>query len=382
MVKSFNIEEAGIYIEHYLDLKNPNGLLKRSLMIHGGPGIGKSKKVEQIVRAYAAFRGKKFSFTEIGPGIVTLIDLRGSQIEPPDLRGYPFPNGDVVKNLLPGFLPRAEQGGEGVIFCDEINQSDDSVQKAMMQLINDKRVGDWVLPDGWCIIAAGNRQEDGATINPMSSPLNNRFAHITVHHDLKVWVDWANKNDVDAEITSFLVSMEAMDKDKNYLYMLSKSKKEPAYPTPRSWAALSDSIKRWKENHNGELKPEDAYNLALFEVGHGVAAEFEEHLVEGKKINIDVFLKNPKKYHELDKLSHKYNLATKIQGKYKNDAKKNIDAIMSLLFEMEDEIAVYVIKLLKEHDEGKFNGIMLGSKHIDKFMEKYEKYFQHLSAKH
>lgn len=56
----------------------------------------------------------------------------------------------------PSFLPK-KSDKPGILFLDEINAAPPLVQAALYQLILDRRVGEYELPEGWRIIAAGNR---------------------------------------------------------------------------------------------------------------------------------------------------------------------------------------------------------------------------------
>jgi MoxR-like ATPase len=53
-----------------------------------------------------------------------------------------------------------------------------TVSAAAYQLILDRRLGDYVVPEGWVIFAAGNRQGDRGVTYSMPAPLANRFSHL------------------------------------------------------------------------------------------------------------------------------------------------------------------------------------------------------------
>lgn len=109
----------------------------------GAPGIGKSSIVKQIAQQ-----------KDVG-----FIDLRLALMDPTDLKGIPFYDKESHTALWapPAFLPRE---GEGILFLDELNSAAPAVQSSAYQLILDRRVGEYVLPDGWAIVAAGNREGD------------------------------------------------------------------------------------------------------------------------------------------------------------------------------------------------------------------------------
>jgi len=59
------------------------------------------------------------------------------------------------------------------------------------QLILDRKLGEYTLPDGWAIIAAGSRDSDRAVTTRMPTPLRNRFVHLEFEVDVQEWSEWA-----------------------------------------------------------------------------------------------------------------------------------------------------------------------------------------------
>src|SRR5947208_2825514 len=107
------------------------------------PGCGKSSVVRQAA-------------DQLG---LDLIDLRVTLLDPVDLRGLPRLTDDAAVWVPPAFLPR---GGSGVLFLDELAQAPPLVQAACLQLTLDRRLGEYALPGGWAVVAAGNRAGDRA----------------------------------------------------------------------------------------------------------------------------------------------------------------------------------------------------------------------------
>jgi len=155
--------------------------------IWGAPGVGKSSIVKQIST-------KK----DVG-----FIDLRLALMDPTDLKGIPFFDKDTHSALWapPAFLPRE---GEGILFLDELNSAPPSVQASAYQLILDRKVGEYELPDGWAIVAAGNREGDRGVTYRMPAPLANRFVHFEMDIDTNEWRDWGYKNNLDERILSYI----------------------------------------------------------------------------------------------------------------------------------------------------------------------------------
>ncbi|ROR29547.1 AAA family ATPase [Inmirania thermothiophila] len=197
------------------------------LMIWGPPGVGKS----QLVAQAAAARG------------LPLIDLRLSQLEPSDLRGIPFRSGGRVEWAVPAMLPDAERHGPaGVLFLDEINAAPPVVSAAAYQLILDRRLGDYRVPEGWAILAAGNREGDRGVTFAMPAPLANRFAHLELEPHLDDWVAWAEQGGIDPRIIGFLRFRPDL------LFAFDPEHSLTAFPTPRSWAFASAALAKFGDD--------------------------------------------------------------------------------------------------------------------------------------
>ena len=207
---------------------------KRSVMLWGPPGVGKSSIVAAVAREHA----------------MQLVDLRLSQLAPTDLRGLPVADGAVSRWLPPEFLPVA---GRGILFLDELNMAPPALQGIAQQLILDRRVGAYCVPRDWCVWAAGNRKEDRASVFDMPAPLANRFLHFQVEPDFESFRIWAGANGVHEQVLAFLAFRPAL--------LHKPDPKSPAWPSCRSWEFAS-------ELHAASMQVAPA-------VGEGAAAEFQ-----------------------------------------------------------------------------------------------------------
>jgi len=184
------------------------------VMLWGPPGVGKSQLVAQVAEAHEA----------------TIVDIRLSQMEPSDLRGIPFKNEAKVEWAIPAMLPDEKvHGPEGILFIDEITSAPPSVSAAAYQLILDRRLGEYRVPDHWAIVAAGNRQGDRGVSYSMPSPLANRFSHYEVDVNLDDWAAWAYRNDIDERVIGFLRFRPDL------LFDFNPEHNPAAFPSPRSW---------------------------------------------------------------------------------------------------------------------------------------------------
>ena len=94
--------------------------------------------------------------------------------------------------------------GKGILFFDELNAAPPLVQASLYQLTLDRRIGEYVLPDGWKIVAAGNRAEDRSIVFRMPNALSNRFTHLDFEVDYEDWRIWAIDRGIHPMIIGFL----------------------------------------------------------------------------------------------------------------------------------------------------------------------------------
>ncbi|KAA3626874.1 MAG: AAA family ATPase [Proteobacteria bacterium] len=194
------------------------------VMLWGPPGIGKSDMVRQVAERHG----------------VPVIDLRLSQLEPSDLRGIPFRVEERVEWAIPALLPdSARQGARGILFLDEVNAAPPSVSAAAYQLILDRRLGEYQVPAGWAIFAAGNRQGDRAVTYVMPAPLANRFAHLEVEPHLDDWVAWAYASDIDERLIAFLRFRPDL------LFDFDPAHNPTAFPSPRTWEFAHRALQKF-----------------------------------------------------------------------------------------------------------------------------------------
>jgi hypothetical protein len=251
------------------------------MMLWGPPGIGKSSLIHQISE-------------ELNRNV---LDLRLAQLEPTDLRGVPMPDNSIgrARWYLPAFWPTSAEedterevqktvvikdkkgkettqivtekvkvkagccvDGPGVVFLDEIEKAPVSVKNASLQLVLDRMIGTYKLPDDWAIVAAGNREEDGCFSAPLGNALSNRMVHLEIEQDVDSWAMWARDNNVLEDIIGFLHFKPEL---------LYKQTEDHAFPTPRTWVIGSGLVKSVKT-------PKEQKELLGAAVGRHAAQEF------------------------------------------------------------------------------------------------------------
>ena len=231
--------------------------LKRPLFLWGPPGVGKSELFQGIVDSGAL-------------GKALLIDIRAALMDPTDVRGFPAP--DVEKNQMVWLPPvdfpskeLAEQYDKVVILLDELNSALQSVQSALYQLILNRRIGQYILPDNVVMVAAGNRESDKGVTYRMPTPLANRFVHIEVRSDFDAWLDWAVTNKIHEDVVGY-ISFAKAD-----LFNFDPRSSGHAFATPRSWTFVSQFCE------DTDISDAELTDLVAGRVGEGVAVKFMTH---------------------------------------------------------------------------------------------------------
>jgi hypothetical protein len=303
----------------------------------GAPGIGKSSIVKQIAKA----RGVEF------------IDLRLALLDPTDLKGIPFYDKESHTALWapPAFLPKS---GEGILFLDELNSAPPSVQASAYQLILDRKVGEYELPEGWAIVAAGNREGDRGVTYRMPTPLANRFVHFEMEVSVEDWRFWAYKSGINDAIISYVSYKN------EHLFTFDPKSEVKSFATPRSWEFV-DSILGSKISKEFLL---DAIGGA---VGREVAVSFLSFIkVMHKLPDIeDILSKGGGEYS--DEIDVLYALATGLVSAYLREKnEEHLENLLRYTLGLKSEFAVMIVQDLQR------NGVtMEGSKTFKEWVDKF-----------
>jgi hypothetical protein len=285
---------------------------RQPVFIWGPPGAGKSAMVQGVGDALK----------------MLLRDVRALLLDPVDLRGLPFLGTDGrAKWATPEFLP---QDGEGILFLDELNAAPAMVQASCYQLVLDRKLGEYTLPDGWAIVAAGNRDSDRAATTRMPTPLRNRFVHLEFEVDLQEWCEWAIQAGIRPEVIAFLrfrpALLSVFDKDAT------------AFPSPRSWEFVSRILDSLGSPSNQAMEHE----LMAGAVGMGAATEFTGFLRMFRELpDVDSILLNPHQAPVPEEPSAQYAVASALA---RCAADTNFDRICTYLDRLPAEFRILCVR--------------------------------------
>ena len=289
------------------------------IFIWGAPGIGKSSIVKEIARV----NGMEF------------IDLRLSLLDPTDLKGIPFFDAESREGVWakPSFLPPTDDESSGILFLDEINTAPPAVQASAYQLILDRRVGEYELPSGWSIVAAGNRESDRGVVYKMPPPLANRFVHFEMEVDFEDWKQWAYGRGIDSSIIAFLAY------DKSMLFRFDPTSNQKSFATPRSWEFVDSII-------DSDITKELLLESISGAVGREVAVDYMSfRRVMGDLPDLEAILRGD--IESIDSSDPKLIMALSVGLinllKESND-REGLDNLLRFSLSLQDEYSIMLIK--------------------------------------
>lgn len=230
-IPSITVDDFSKVVEMQFEDKN-----FRPIFGLGKGGIGKTESIEDLAK-------KKLK--------IGYIDVRLLLYSETDLKGIPYPDENHIKTiwLQNNILPTEEKDGkDGILVFDEITSCAKSVRTAAYQLLNERRLGEYVLPDGWLVVCLGNGEEDGGDYQGMEGNFANRCSVFNVVPNLESWKNWAMKHNINELVTAY-VTFKPQD-----LHSYNPdSETDLLFASPRSWKAVSDILNKHKYNSEDKL---------------------------------------------------------------------------------------------------------------------------------
>ncbi len=288
--------------------------IQQPVFLWGAPGIGKSQIITQVAKE------KNYN----------IIDIRAVLLDPVDLRGLPriTEEGQAVW-CPPSFLPKKDSKEKGIVFLDELNAAPPLVQAACYQLVLDRCIGEYKLPDGWTVVAAGNGEKDRAVTHRMPTALANRMVHIDMQTSLEDWLSWAEKSNIRKEIIAFLKFRPKL------LHDFDPQSSSKAFASPRSWEFVSRIL---------EASPHKAVEYELFQgtIGMAAATEFIGFLKVWRDLpTIEKILENPSTIGIPEDPATLYALSEALGN---STTAENIDNVLSFAHRMPVEFSVLLMR--------------------------------------
>jgi len=245
--------------------------------VQGQPGLGKSSVFRQVAE-------------EMG---IDIIDFRPALHGIEDLVGLPTFSEDKLTSSFatPTWLPTK---GEGIFFIDELPQAMPGMMAALSQFILDRRIGDYVLPDGWKIAAAGNRSTDRAATHKRPSHINDRLVILDMNYSSEDFDEFCRVNNVPPVVRAFAKFRPSV--------LESFDPNQEVNCTPRSMIMASKLI---------DAPTELLYELLEGTIGEGVAAEFNGYMKIWQELpELDDILAHPMQVAVSDKPNIQFGVST------------------------------------------------------------------------
>ncbi len=160
----------------------------------------------------------------------------GHADRPEDVSGIPRIVGERSVFCPPRvLLPEDPASKPFCLFLDELPACTPDIQKAFYSLLLERRVGEYPLPAGTWVVAAGNRVEDRSLVRSLSAALVNRVTILNVKVSVSEWLIWARKAGLRHDVLSYIIYAP-----------ISLQRPVPVAPipfsTPRAWECLSKSL--------------------------------------------------------------------------------------------------------------------------------------------
>lgn len=171
-----------------------------------------------------------------------------------------------------------------LLFIDEINRCEHSVQQELMNIILNREINGYSLPDQVKVVAAMNPpskyekySQSEYQVVDMDPAQENRFVWIDMEIDVKNWISWGMEGEIKnihEDILNFISSFPD--------YLHTPKSTEMIKATPRSWQRVSDSYMIYLKKKN-EIPERIFYNVVKGNIGPTIAGEFISFLKNNKR---------------------------------------------------------------------------------------------------
>ena len=301
-MQTLKINDLAAFIKAIsLDLNEP-------VMVWGPPGGGKSAIVAQVTNEVSGI----------------LVDIRLSQYDSVDLRGFPRIVNEHMAWAPPVTLPFVGNPAFPtdrpiILFLDEINSASPAVAAVAYQLINDRRVGEHVLLPNVRLIAAGNREGDKGVTNRMPLPLANRMIHVETIMDAESWVDHHLDTGGDPIFAAFFAFRPQL------ICTFDPASPRKSFGTYRSWTKAA-------KIYSSDM-PQSIKNAGIAgAVGDGESAEFLGFAdIAAKMPDLDTIMATPKTADLPEGVGMTYAVAVAVSGRMSVETVANADTYLKRL---------------------------------------------------
>lgn len=239
-------------------------------LIVGESGIGKTALAKKIAKennwSLIVIDGNLLKEGEIGglPTIETYVGAHDNN-DPTERKTTVY----AIHHKLRKMDEEISKGNTILLFIDEMNRCEHTVQQELMNLILNREINGYQLHEGVKIIAAMNPSskygaEYDYQVVDMDVAQENRFVWLFMESDYQQWLNWAIDEGIEQKVIEFIVEFP------EYLNKIDKS---TIRATPRSYERISKTYKIYKDKK--DTIPRAVFlNVLRGNVGKHIAEEF------------------------------------------------------------------------------------------------------------
>jgi AAA domain (dynein-related subfamily) len=230
-------------------------------LVVGESGIGKTALAKQLSKdnnwSLIVIDGNLLKEGEIG-GLPTIESYRGGKYTV-----Y------AVHNKLIAIDEEISKGKTVLLFIDEMNRCEHTVQQELMNLILNREINGYKLHDDVKILAAMNPSSKYGSdfdyqVVDMDAAQENRFVWLNMEPDYIQWLNWAMDEGIEQKVIDFISTFP------EYLHKINE---DDIRATPRSYERISKIYKNYKEKKDS-IPKSVLLNVIKGNVGNVIAQEF------------------------------------------------------------------------------------------------------------
>ncbi|GAA0121448.1 MAG: ATP-binding protein [Clostridium argentinense] len=270
-------------------------------------------------------------------------------------------------------------GKKVLLFIDEINRCEHTVQQELMNLILNREINGYSLPNDVSILAAmnpsnkyNNFEETDYQVVDMDPAQENRFVWLEMESEVKSWLQWAIENGLDNKVIEFISTFPE--------YLHTSNEEETIKATPRSWERISKSYSYYKDNKDS-IPSRILFNVLKGNVGTKIAQEFinfiENHneplisydeIFENKEFSKELKDRVKNESHSRLYLTSK-NVLYYLENKFDNEREINIFSKFINLYPV--DLKIGVMQEIKENYKNLYDKFLDNEDFIEGYFKTY-----------
>lgn len=340
-------------------------------LVVGESGIGKTALAKKLAK------NNKWSLVVIDGNLLKEGEIGGL----PTVENYAGGKTTVyaVHHKLREIDEEIEKGKSVLLFIDEINRCEHTVQQELMNLILNREINGYKLDKNVKILAAMNPSSKYGSdfdyqVVDMDAAQENRFVWLNMEPDYNQWIKWAVENEIDEKVIEFISTFPEY---------LNKVNEDDIRATPRSYERVSKAYKVYKEQQ--DTIPKAVFlNVIKGNVGKVIGEEFASFVESNHSSLIcfeDVFENETLKEEVIEKIKNEshtrlYISAINILKTLENKIEENNSAFymnrfMEFLREYPVDLMVGIMKEIKNNYENVYKKAIENQEFVESYFQAY-----------